>query len=70
MRLRFISPMAQITSVTVDAVQDGQPLVYNEVYTVSDEIAEKLLVNEADWERVTSPRKVKETEVVEGANNE
>lgn len=55
-RLRFTSPMAQITEVTVSAVNDGQPLVYNEIYTVSDELANELLKNEEDWRQLSPPR--------------
>lgn len=55
-RLRFISPMAQITDVTVGAVNDGMPLVYDEIYTVSNELADKLLVNTEDWRLLSPPR--------------
>jgi len=55
-RLRFVSQMAQITEVTVAAVNDGQPLVYHETYTVSNEVAKELLKNEGDWRKLSPPK--------------
>lgn len=56
-RLRFINPLAQITEVTVGAVNDGEPLVFNEVYTVSDELAGELTQNDADWQQESDSKK-------------
>lgn len=64
-RLRFINSLAKITEVTVDAVNDGMPLVFNEIYTVSDELADKLVVNEDDWRRLSPPRDKSEEETAE-----
>lgn len=55
-RLRFINPLAQITEVTVAAVNDGLPLVYHETYAVSNEVAKELLKNEGDWQKLSPPR--------------
>ena len=54
-RLRFINPMAQVTEVTVAAVNDGEPLVFDEIYTVSNDLAKALLVNENDWRLLSPP---------------
>ena len=54
-RLRFINKNAQHTQVTVAAVNDGQPLSYDEIYEVSNELADKLLVNEEDWRLLSPP---------------
>lgn len=47
--LYFVNPLAKLTEVTVAAVNDGQPLVYQATYEVSDDLAEALLQNEQDW---------------------
>jgi hypothetical protein len=55
-RLRFINELAKLTPVTVAAVNDGQALVYDEIYMVSNELADELLKNEADWRLLSPPR--------------
>lgn len=65
-RLRFISPNAQLNEVTVAAVNNGDPLVHNEIYTVSNELADELLKNDEDWRLLSPPEgKTEPTEVAQ-----
>lgn len=54
-RLRFINEDARNHEVRVAAVNDGEPLRYNEVYEVSNELAERLLKNQTDWRLLSPP---------------
>lgn len=63
-QLRFINPAARTHRVMVAAVSGDDPLVFNQVYTVSDELAVELLKNNQDWE-LAEPKKKGSKEVDE-----
>lgn len=61
-QLRFVSPMALITEVTVAAVNNGEPLTHGGEYTVSDELVAELLQNQNDWQPVAIHKKGERTD--------
>lgn len=70
-RLRFICENAKMNEARVAAVNDGEPLVYGEIYTVSNELADELLKNEDDWRQLSPPdSRTKEAEPERGDSAE